>query len=237
MSETDAGQAIVPADYDSDPARFAANQAATTRFSLSGDLHVPVADRLCLLTPAPVLDLGGGNGTLAGLLVDRDVQTVVLDLAAHVDQAPGLVVRGDAQRLPFLDCTFGAVAALWMMYHLQNPKGALLEAARELSPGGTFVASTPSRFNDPEIARALPDWGRAFSFDAESASSLISDVFEVVEVERWDSRAIALPDREAVELFLRGRGLPQSRAREFAGEFATPLAISKRGALIWATRR
>ncbi|MGH3999249.1 MAG: class I SAM-dependent methyltransferase, partial [Pseudonocardiaceae bacterium] len=186
---------------------------------------------------APVLDLGGGNGTLARLLTDRDVPTVVLDQAAYVEQAPRPAVRADAQRLPFITGSFGAVAALWMLYHVRDPRSALVEAARVLRAGGLFVACTSSRFNDPEVASALPDWGRAFTFDAESALALVADVFAVVDVQRWDTPMITLPDTAAVELFLRGRGLPPQRAQQRAEDFSTPLRVTKRGALIWATRR
>ncbi len=145
--------------------------------------------------------------------------------------------RADAPRLPFTDGSFGAVAALWMLYHLRDPQAALIEAARVLRPGGTFVACTSSRFNDPEVASALPRWGQAFSFDAESAPALVARVFEVVDVQRWDTPMITLPDRAAVELFIRGRSLPQHRAEQFARRFPTPLDVTKRGALIWASRR
>ncbi|MGH2908765.1 MAG: class I SAM-dependent methyltransferase, partial [Solirubrobacteraceae bacterium] len=224
-------------DYDSDPARFAANPAATARFSAVGDVHVLVAERLASIAAAPVLDLGGGNGTLAHLLADRRIRTIVLDQAVYIDQAPRPVVRADAHRLPFIDRSFGAVAALWMLYHLHDPYAALIEAARVLRAGGNFVACTSSRFNDPEIASALPDWGQPFSFDAESAPVLVAEVFEVVDVQQWDTPMVTLPDRAAVELFLRGRGLPRRRAEHFASEFLTPLDVTKRGMLIWAIRR
>jgi len=41
--------------------RFAANQAATARFSVAGDVHDPIAERLTSVGAAPVLDLGGGH--------------------------------------------------------------------------------------------------------------------------------------------------------------------------------
>lgn len=231
----DGGLAAWPVDYDRDPLRFAANQAATARFSAAGDVHGLVAQRLA--STAPVLDLGGGNGTLARLLAGYGTPTVVLDRAAYVDQAPRPAVRADAQQLPFTSGSFGAVAALWMLYHLPRPRAALAEAARVLRPAGTFVACTSSRYNDPEVASALPGWGRAFSFDAETAPALVADVFDVVDVQRWDSPLITLPDRAAVELFLRGRGLSRHRAQQSAGRFTTPLKVTKRGVLIWATRR
>ncbi|NMM24215.1 MAG: class I SAM-dependent methyltransferase [Phycicoccus sp.] len=233
----DAGSTALPVDYDRDPERFAANQAATSRFCIAGDVHGPVAERLASTATPPVLDLGGGDGTLARLLVPLGMRTVVLDQAAYVERAPRPAVRADAHRLPFTEGSFGAVAALWMLYHLGDPLLALSDIARVLRPGGTFVACTSSRFNDPELASALPEWGRPFSFDAETAPTLVSNVFDVVEVQRWDAPMVTLPDQRAVGLFLRGRGLSPQQARQGAERFTTPLTVTKRGTLIWARRR
>ena len=231
------GRPPLPVDYDSDPTRFLANQVATASFSSAGDVHAPVAERLRARTAGPVLDLGGGNGTLARLLIRSGVSTVVLDQAAHIHQAPLPAVRADAQRLPFKDGGFGAVSALWMLYHLPDPHAALIEADRVLRAGGTFVACSSSRFNDPEVAGVLPDWGDPFSFDAESAPAIVSEVFDIFEIERWDAPMVTLPDSRAVELFLRGRGLTEHEASVSAHSFPTPLDVTKRGVLIWAVRR
>ena len=93
---------LIP-DFDSDPERFAANQAATQQFSAGGDVHQQVADRIGALDAGRVLDLGGGDGTLARLLARHDVPTVVLDRAGYVRSAPPPAVQADAARLPFVD--------------------------------------------------------------------------------------------------------------------------------------
>jgi SAM-dependent methyltransferase len=227
----------IPADYDSDPARFAANQAATASFSTAGDLHALVAQRLHQAGVAPVLDLGGGNGQLARHLRAARVSTVVVDPAVYVRQAPKPAIRADARALPFVDRSFGAVAALWMLYHLPTPRMALLEVSRVLRPRGLFVACTSSRRNDPEFADVLPGWGDAFVFDAESAVDVVASAFDVIDVQRWDAPMMTLPDQAAVELFLRGRGLSLERSQQAAEGFSTPMTVTKRGALIWAIDR
>ncbi len=141
-----------PVDYDQDLDRFLTNQAATRLFSTAGDIHEPVADRLHRLHGhGCVLDLAGGNGLLARHLNDRGMASVVLDQAGYVATAPRPVVQADAERIPFTDGAFDAVAALWMLYHVAQPVLVLEEAARVLRPGGSFVASAPSRHNDPEF--------------------------------------------------------------------------------------
>jgi len=134
----------------------------------------------------------------------------VLDNAQHVRQAPAPQVLGDANKLPFADGSFDAVAALYMLYHLDQPVRALREARRVLRPGGTFVASTSGRTNDPELAAVLPDWGRPTSFDAEgprrSSPGLPRHPGGFL-----GPAVVSLPDREAAALYLRGCGLSERK--------------------------
>jgi SAM-dependent methyltransferase len=224
---------LIP-DFDDDPERFAANQASTQQFSVAGDVHRQVADRLAAQDTGRVLDLGGGNGTLARLLISRHVPTVVADRAAYVRDAPRPAIQADAARLPFVDGCFGAVAALWMLYYVPQPRVVLAESARVLREDGVFVACTSSRYNDPEFADILPGWGEPFSFDAEAAADIVAEQFSITEVLRWDTAAVRLADAAATRLFLRGRGLSQSDAAKEAGRRRHPLTVTKRGCLIWA---
>ncbi|MFB9234756.1 class I SAM-dependent methyltransferase [Plantactinospora siamensis] len=236
-------------DYDDDPARFRINREATRRFVRGGDVHVEVADRLAAegrnaldgrvaggRVAGPVLDIGGNDGMLARLLAVRGVPAVVLDRAVSVARAPCPAVRADADRLPFPDASFAGAAALWMLYHLAEPVRAITEARRVLRPGGLFVACTPSRYNDPELRDVLPGWGQPGTFDAEEAAEMVAGVFGEVEVLRWDELLVRLPDRSAIALFLRGRGLTDTAACEAAGRLPTPLEVTKRGLLAWARR-
>jgi len=228
--------AALPVDYDSDPQRFATNQEATRRFVDRGDVHADIARRLCDSGRRSVIDIGGGNGTLARLLAEYDVETVVVDQAAYVASAPRPAVRANALDLPFRDGCFDGAAAVWMLYHLPDPVAALREAARVLRPGGLIAVSTASRYNDPEFADVLPGWGEPSSFDAEDAVDLLAEMFEVVEVERWDEPMVALDDREALALFLRGRGLSEPAAEAVAGRFEVPLRVTKRGLVAWGRK-
>jgi SAM-dependent methyltransferase len=237
MAEPDLGGAPVPADYDLDPGRFAANVRATDAYSMASDVHPMVAERLAAMGVNRVLDLGGGTGRLTWLLADRGIWTSVLDNAQHVRQAPPPQVLGEAEQLPFAGASFDAVAALYLLYHLERPIRVLREIRRVLRPGGTFVASTSGRTNDPELASVLPDWGRPTPFDAEEAAQIVGEVFHVTQVVSWDQPYVELPDRAAAALYLRGRGLPEREARERAAELPTPMTVTKRGALIWARAR
>lgn len=224
-----------PVDFDSDVDRFLTSQAATRLFSSTRDVHASVAERLHQQHPhGRVLDVGGGNGLLARELLARRMVSLVLDRADYAATAPGQVVRADAARIPVQDATFDAVAALWMLYHLAEPVRALEEARRVLKPGGTFVTCAPSRYNDPELEAVLPDWGSRSTFDAEDAVDIVSQVFDVVDVERWDAALVSLPDVAAVATFLRGRGLSPDAASRAATSFSPPMTVTKRGVLVWA---
>ncbi len=72
----------VPRDYDSDPARFGAGQEVVQRFGAVGDVHEPVAERICAEGLSPVLDVGCGQGRLVEPLRARGVEVVGLDSSA-----------------------------------------------------------------------------------------------------------------------------------------------------------
>jgi SAM-dependent methyltransferase len=151
-------------------------------------------------------------------------------LAAH----PPPVVQADATALPFADGVFDVAVAVNVLDHLPEATLAVAEAHRVLAAGGTLVAATASRHDSPELAavwRPPPA-----SFDAEDGPGLVASVFGYVEVERWDAPLVRLPDRDAVRDYLIARFVAPEDAAAAAGRVATPVAITKRGALLYARR-
>jgi SAM-dependent methyltransferase len=224
----------LPDDYDSDPGRFAANQAVNRLYSRRGDIHPAVAKRMAMEGCELVLDVGGGNGVLARELAQYQVHPVTADRAAYLRDAASPALRSDALMLPFRDCTFSGAAMLWMLYHLPDPASALAEVRRVLRPGGLLAVCPPSRYNDPELAGFLPHWGQALCFDAENGPATVAGIFGDVELETWDEPMVSVPDEGALALTLRGGGLDERHAQLASERLATPITLTKRGMLAWA---
>lgn len=223
-------------DYDDDPGRFRASTRAVQEYGRAGDVHEDVAQRFAAEGLDPILDLGCGEGRLAGPVRARGLSLVAYDLSATMlATVPGPRVRGDARRLPFRDGSFAGAAALYMLYHLRDPMEAILESYRVLRHGGLFVACAPSRSSDPELATVMPP-SPPPTYDAEIGPQMVSDVFQVVCVERWDVPFLRLPDRDALALYLRGRGLSRDEIGRAVRRVRVPLELTKRGALVFGRK-
>jgi len=209
----------IPPDYDADPGRWQSWESPQ-------DVHQLIAPEL----RGPVLDVGSGEGRLAGLLGEGvtwiGVDSSSTQLAANPFQP---VILADMRALPFRDAAFAEVVHLWCLYHVDEPAVAISEAQRVLRPGGRYYASTSARTNDPEIMfEGYPH----SSFDAEEAVSIVASVFEHVESERWDAKFFPLETRDEVRAYCRHNFIPADRAEEAD----LPLWLTKRGVLVRASK-
>ena len=216
----------LPCDYDTDPERWIRRPAEAKAV---GDVHEIVADRIRQEGLSPVIDVGSGHGRLGDLL-GAGVRYL------GIDRSPGQIARSsqpaalaDATRLPIRDKSAGAVAALWMLYHLDDPIAAIREAHRVLRPGALFVASASRRDDSPEVQPSR----EPTTFDAEEAPEIVGRVFDEIEVEAWDEPMFTLPDRAAVRQYLSSR----MANPDLADSVKTPVTITKRGCLVWGRKR
>jgi SAM-dependent methyltransferase len=219
--------AAVPPDYDADPER-----SRSFRIGWQEDVHGPVAEKLVGLDAQRVVDVGCGIGRF-GAAVDGRIEWVGVDNSPRQlqDCRRRPVVRADALALPFRDESVDALVLLWMLYHLEDPAAALAEAKRTLRPGGLLAVSTASRWNDPELApRGYPPT----SFDGEDAPEIMAAVFGAanLEIDQWDEPMVELHDREEVVDYARSHLLPA----DVADRVRPPIALTKRGCLIWARK-
>jgi SAM-dependent methyltransferase len=226
-----------PFDYDRDPERFRLASEVTRRhLTGSPSLHARLAEELVGLDARRILDIGCGEGALRSALpVTWRARLVGVDASATMLAAhPPPVVQADAAALPVATGGVDAAVAVDVLDHLADPTRAIGEAHRVLAPGGVFLAATASRHDSPELADVWrpPPAG----FDAEDGPGLVASVFARVEVERWDAPLIRLPDRDAVRDYLIARFVAPGDATAAAERVATPVAVTKRGALIRARR-
>jgi SAM-dependent methyltransferase len=224
---------VLPRDYDVNPGRFRLGARVTSRYLTGGEgIYSHIAALLGLAGARLVADIGCGEGALAAASRSLPVRIVASPTMLAACLSPRL--QADARRLPFASVSLDAVVAVNMLYHLPDPTEAIREAHRVLRKGGQYIATAISRHDSPELAAV---WTPPPStFDAEQAPGIVASVLGAAETERWDAPLITLPDRDAVRDYLIARFVPPEQATAFAAKISTPVAITKRGAFIRATK-
>jgi hypothetical protein len=71
---------------------------------------------------------------------------------------------------------------------------------------------------------------------ARSSTVTSGQVFDVVDIQRWEAPVVRIPDRTGLLLYLRGRGLAEEHALAAARRLDTPMIITKRGMMGWARK-
>ena len=103
-----------------------------------------------------VLDVAGGPGALAGVLLGSVASVTVIDssprLLEHVPAGVERVV-GRAEQLPFDAAAFDLVTCVNSLHHIARPARALDEMARVLAPGGRIVLEDMVADEDGRRAR------------------------------------------------------------------------------------
>lgn len=88
-------------------------------------------------------DIGGGTGNYALALRGDGWEPVVVDRSTSMLRRAGdkglVGVLGEAERLPFPDCSFDAATMISMLHHVSDRPAALAEARRVLRPKGRLV--------------------------------------------------------------------------------------------------
>jgi SAM-dependent methyltransferase len=118
---------------------FSDREAANAYYSR----YVSFVDRH-LRRSCTLLDIGCGSGWSTSMFRQAGHRAFGLDLhAARLDAAVAYVAA-DAQRLPFRDGVFDAVAMHTVLEHLADPARALGECLRVMGPGGRLIVVGPN---------------------------------------------------------------------------------------------
>ena len=220
----------IPRDYDTDLVR-----PTIPNYSTAGDVHDEVGPRLVELGCERVLDLCCGRGRLLDAFpIDRwfGADGSPNQLANCPPTTAGRKALADGIAIPFADASFDAVAAMYCLYHFDDPYLPIAEAHRVLRPGGWFVTCTPGLRDAPELVTHVPP----SSFDAESAVAQVDAVFGdgVSTGEWWDGPYVQLDDDHAIEQYVRGHLIDPAHVRADA---RPPLTLTKRGVVVWAQKQ
>lgn len=116
--------------------------------------------------PAPLLDIGCGDGHFAQVTFERTLE-VGLDPwhgpihEAGKRQVYGLLTEADGGRMPYPDAFFASAISNSVLEHIPEVEKVLAETRRVLKPGAPFVFCVPNhRLNDSlSINRLLEKMG------------------------------------------------------------------------------
>lgn len=127
-------------------------------FDLAGDLR-----------GRRVLDVGCGDGTYSllacqagGRVIGVDISSAMLAAARRraQTQCPGAIewYQASADRLPFKSQVFDIVMAVTTLCFVEDPRRAVLEAARVLHPGGRLILGELGRYSLWALSRRIRAW-------------------------------------------------------------------------------
>lgn len=146
-------------------------------------IHEKVATLLPEEPSLPILDLGCGRGEFLRRLAGRG-WTELHGCDGYRFEPDGSLpfgfVQADLnQTLPFDDGSFGAVTAIEVIEHLENPRHLIREISRVLRPGGWAVITTPNN----ESWLSLLSLGIRGHFSAFADSCYPAHITPVLEVD------------------------------------------------------
>ncbi len=106
--------------------------------------------------PAPVYDLGCGDGQFASVTFDRQIDAGLDPWHGPIHEAQGfgayrLLVEANGSRAPFPDAHFGSGISNSVLEHIPDIESVLAETARILKPGAPFLFCVPN----PDFTRNL----------------------------------------------------------------------------------
>lgn len=145
-----------------------------------------------------LLEVGGGMGTDHAQFAKNGAITTDLDLSSgHLEHARrnfalrglnGEFVHGDAEAMPFEDCTFDVVYSNGVIHHTPNTKKTIDEIYRVLKPGGKIIIMVYAE-NSIYYWKSL-FYGRGIEAGRLTSSSMGDIMSETVEMTDHGSKPL-----------------------------------------------
>ena len=192
---------FVKRQYESE-ANLAARKAVYATSEGPSALDVAF-DAVAEAAPSRVLEVGGGEGELAGrILSELGCELVGIEQSermVEIQRAQGIDARlGDVQELSFGGEEFDVALAAWMLFHLPDLDRGLAELARVVKPGGRLVAVTNAidHFQELWDLAGLDTSLRSFTFRSENGEAALKRHF--ARIERRDVRGWVTLDDDGI---------------------------------------
>jgi len=158
-----------------------------------------------------VLDLGSGSGYGSAELARTAASVIGVDISAeavtyansHYSIANLSFFQHSCTQLPWPDQGFHFITAFEVIEHLANWRDMLKEVRRLLSPGGTFLVSTPNKLYYADQRReAGPNPFHEHEFEYEEFREALSEYFPRVEMllqNRTEAFVYSSPDARGID--------------------------------------
>jgi SAM-dependent methyltransferase len=231
--------ALVASEY-ADESRLRRRAAGYAGAGTREDARIPLVAAVVAAAPRRVLEVGCGWGELAEWIArETGAEIVAVDLSPRMVELAverGIDARvADVQALPFADATFDTVVAAWMLYHVPDLDRGLAEIARVLRPGGTFVASTNSRFHLQELRDLVGSGPSTLKFAREDGEEHLRPHFAAVERVDVDG-VLELPERASVEDYVLASISMSPFAANLPSEIDEPF-LARRGSSVFVATK
>ncbi len=125
-----------------------------------------------LLRLGDVLDVGSGDGAVAGYLAPYCRSLTCIDVSPRMIEAAGARLArhahvdakiADVHELPFADASFDTVVLFHTLTYAEHPQRALAECARVLRPGGRIVVLSLDEHEQREVTAPYGERHGGFS--------------------------------------------------------------------------